>query len=252
MTAPHAQLGPDETLDRLAGGWWILQLRSGHRYSTDDVLTAWTGLQARPTASSVLDLGAGVGAVGLMSLQGLSPRARLVAVEVQAVSAGLARRSVALNRQQHRVQIRQGDLRQAGVLEDHERFDLVLANPPYLTPGTASPSPHPQRAAARLELHGDLFDYCRVAAAHLAAAGRFCLCHSARDPRPERAIAQAGFALLARHEVRFRHGRSPMIAIFTCGHDGQREDPPPLCIRGADGAWTEDWLTIRHAIRIDP
>ena len=38
----------ETTLDRLTGGWRIYQLRRGHRFSTDDVLTAWTALGALP------------------------------------------------------------------------------------------------------------------------------------------------------------------------------------------------------------
>jgi tRNA1(Val) A37 N6-methylase TrmN6 len=36
-------VGADElTLDALAGRWRIYQLRNGHRFSADDLLTAWT------------------------------------------------------------------------------------------------------------------------------------------------------------------------------------------------------------------
>ena len=33
----------DETLDAISGHFRIFQLRDGHRFSTDDVLTAWYG-----------------------------------------------------------------------------------------------------------------------------------------------------------------------------------------------------------------
>ncbi len=89
MARPDPQLGPGETLDRLSGAWWILQLERGHRFNTDDVLTAWTGLEAAPRARTVLDLGAGVGSIGLMVLQELGDEARLVSLEVQRVSVEL-------------------------------------------------------------------------------------------------------------------------------------------------------------------
>ena len=92
----------------------------------------------------------------------------------------------------HRVEIRPGDLRDPALLADDAPYDLVLANPPYLPPGRAKASPDAQRASARLELHGDIFDYCATAARHLAGEGRFCFCHAAADPRPERAIVAAG------------------------------------------------------------
>ena len=67
MSAPRH----GETLDRLAGDWWIFQLERGHRYATDDLAVAWAGLRARPDARRVLELGAGTGSVGLLTLMGL-------------------------------------------------------------------------------------------------------------------------------------------------------------------------------------
>jgi tRNA1Val (adenine37-N6)-methyltransferase len=240
-----ASTNEEITLDRLSGSWRIYQLRGGHRFSTDDVLTAWTALAARPEARQVLDLGAGVGSVGLITLHGLSPEAHLVSVEVQEVSAGLARRTVAHNGLLQRVDVRTGDLRDASILEEEERFDIIVANPPYLPEGSATRSPHPQRAAARLELHGDVFDYCRTAARHLAPTGRFCFSHAARDPRPARAITDAGLNLLGRREVFFRQGRPASLALYTCGREDACEDPPPLIIRDLDGVWTDAYLEVR-------
>ncbi len=249
MTHPDLLPGPDETLDLLTGSWWILQLARGHRFNTDDLLTAWLGLQARPSALRVLDLGAGIGSVGLMVLQALPPDARLTSLEVQPVSLGLARRTAALNGITERVDMRLGDLRDPRALADCGRFPLVLANPPYLQPGRAVASPHPQRAAARLELHGDIFDYCVAASRHLAPGGRFCFCHSARDPRPERAADQAGLTVLSRREVVFGHGQAPMLALFECAWRGLRRDPDALTIRNAEGAWTPAYLAIRRELK---
>lgn len=248
---PPVALRPGETLDRLSGAWWILQLARGHRYAADDVLTAAAGLEAAPGALRVLELCAGLGSVGLMVLQRLAPEARLVTLEVQQVSHALQRRTIALNDLTGRVVPLLGDLREPEHLASQAPFDLILANPPYLPPRSATPSPHPQRAAARLELHGDVFDLCRAVAPHLAPAGRFCLCYSARDPRPERAIAAAGLSLLARQDVRFRHDQPPMIALFTCAWQGERSDPPEISLRGPDGAWTEAWRRVRRRLEIE-
>jgi tRNA1(Val) A37 N6-methylase TrmN6 len=107
-------------------------------------------------------------------------------------------------------------------------------------------SPYSQRAAARIELHGDVFDYCRSAAGHLAPDGRLCFCHAAADARPEQAIAQAGLTLLGRQEVIFRAGQPPLIALFTCALAGPRQDPPVFRIRDDAGRWTEEYLAMRR------
>lgn len=245
--------GPEETLDQLAGGWWVFQHRQGQRYATDDVLVAWRGWRARPRARRLLDLGAGVGSVGLMALMRMPEHARLTAVEVQAASAALLRKTVALNDLGGRVVVREGDLRVPATLDAAGRFELVLANPPYLPPGSASRSPYPLRAGARLELHGDIFDYCRVAERHLDLDGeaRFCFCHAASDPRPPRAVEAAGLKLLARQEVLFRAGRPPTIALYTCARAGERVDPSPLAVRDADGAHTAAYHEVRREMWIE-
>lgn len=241
----------EETLDRLAGDWWIWQLRRGHRYATDDLLVAWTALRARPRARSVLDLGAGVGSVGLLTLLGLGEDAHLLSVEAQAESAALARRTVEHNGLGARVEVRSADLRAPEAVPERRSWDLVVANPPFLPPGAATPSPVPQRAAARLELRGDVFDYARAAAAALAPTGAFCFCHALTDPRPPRAIASAGLLLLGRQEVRFREGRPFGLALYTAAWGGEPMDLPPLCIRDAEGRRTEAWRAVRRTLRLD-
>lgn len=241
---------PDETLDALANGWRVFQLRRGHRYNTDDLLVAWTAARARPEALSLLDLGSGIGSIGLMTLAMLPQAARLVCVEVQQTSVALARRSVALNQLESRVEIVHGDLRSAGPART-DRFDLITGNPPYLPPGTATLSPVPQRATARVELHGDVFDWCRVAAARLAPGGRFCFCHAASDPRPLVAIQQAGLVLRSRQLVLFRAGRPPSLAVYTAAHEGERADAEDLVIRESSGDWSSEYRNIRRFLRVE-
>ena len=52
-----------ETLDYISGHFRMFQLRGGHRFSTDDVLTAWYGTTWCPSARTILDLGSGIGSV---------------------------------------------------------------------------------------------------------------------------------------------------------------------------------------------
>jgi tRNA1(Val) A37 N6-methylase TrmN6 len=238
------QKAQDITLDTLAGHWRIFQLRRGQRFSADDLLTAWAAVQAMPDARRVLDLGAGIGSVGLLALWKLPAEARLTMVEVQPISHGLARRTVDYNALPGRVTLHLQDLRHwpGGT------FDLVTASPPYLTPARGVCPQHAQRAAARFELHGDIFDYCRAAARSLSASGLFCFCHTADDPRSEQAIASTGLILVRRQPVYFRAMLPPRIALFTCAWRGERADPPPLIIRDRTGRWTADYLGVREAM----
>ncbi len=67
--APHGPpiVPAGQTLDALSGHFRIYQLRDGHRFSTDDVLTAWYGTSWAPSAHRVLDLGSGIGSVGMIA-----------------------------------------------------------------------------------------------------------------------------------------------------------------------------------------
>lgn len=235
----------DESLDRLAGDWRIFQLRKGHRFSTDDLMTAWTAGRAAPDARRLLDLGSGIGSVGLLTLWQL-PQAHLTSVEVQDMSYALMLKTIAYNGVQQRTDPRRGDLRSPDVLRADERFDLITGSPPYIPRERGVQSPHPQKAAARIELHGSISDYCVTAARHLAPGGRFCFVHAAADPRPEPAVATAGLHLISRQNVVFRSDQPPLIALFVCAAEPQpRCDPADFVIRGRDGLWTDEYIQMR-------
>lgn len=252
MTHPRQiPLPPDDalSLDRLAGEWRIYQLVRGHRFSADDLLTAWMACELAPGAALQLDLGAGIGSVGLMSLWRRPAGARLVMVEAQTVSHELAKRTIAHNRLGDRVEARLGDLRDPASVPERDHFPLVTGSPPYIPPGRGLASPHPQRAACRIELRGDIFDYARAAARAMRPDGLFVFCHAAGDPRPERAVAEAGLHMSLRRDVHFRATQAPTIALFAARRTPcPAQRPPPLVIRDADGRWTEEYLDIRETM----
>jgi len=239
----------DVTLDALAGDWRIFQLRTGHRFSADDLLTAWAAVRATREALAcvnthvrLLDLGSGLGSVGLLVLWKLPTTGHLTMVEVQAVSHALACRTVAYNDLTGRVTLYHQDLR----TWSGGTFDLVTGSPPYLAVAQGVHPQHPQKAAARFELHGDVYDYCQAAARSLAAHGVFCFCHAADDPRPELAIARAGLTLVCWQQVYFRASLPPRMVLFTCAWEGTRADPSPLVIRDRQGRWTAEYLALRE------
>ena len=56
------------TIDALTGAWSIAQRKHGHRHSTDDLLTGWYAIEVVRAPRTILDLGAGLGSVGLIAL----------------------------------------------------------------------------------------------------------------------------------------------------------------------------------------
>ena len=247
----------DETLDAISGHFRIFQLRDGHRFSTDDVLTAWYGTTWAPRASSILDLGSGIGSVGIIAAWRL-PGARVVTIEAQDESVRLARKSAAYNGLESRYEIRHGDFR---ALRTNERFDLVLGSPPYFPLDAGIHGDHPQKVACRFELRGDIADYARVAARHLAPGGVFaCVFPEEQRERIERAARQAELTIVRRRPVVFKEGEAPLVGLFLmmARHDlpdTMREQTwlePPLIIRAVDGRVHPEYSAVKLAIGFPP
>jgi len=237
-----------ETLDRITGSWQIFQLKKGQRFSTDDSVTAWTAGRLRPDARRLADIGAGIGSVGLMTLHMVHPEATSVFLEVQERSHRLCRKTIALNALDHRVELRLGDLRDADMLPESGSFDLVTGSPPYFPVQEGVVSDNPQRAGARMELNGCVFDYCQTAARLMKPDAAFVFVHAAADPRPEKAIEAAGLILNQRQDVVFAAGRPPTIAVFSCSFSGTRSDAEPLVMRDAEGQYSPDRFMLKAAM----
>ena len=261
---PGARVVPDvatnETLDALSGHFRIFQLRDGHRFSTDDVLTAWYGTTWVPSALRVLDLGSGIGSVGMIAAWRLSG-ATFVTVEAQEESVALARKSAAYNGLESRYEIRHGDFRDRGILQDDEAFDLVLASPPYFPAGSGIEGDHPQKVACRFELRGDICDYARVAAAHLAPGGLFaCVFPEADRQRVESAASLASLAIVRRRPVAFREGEPPLVGLFGMVRQGDLPPhmrdrtwvEPPLTIRCSDGSVHPEYAAVKLVVGFPP
>lgn len=240
--------GEAVTLDRLAGDWRVFQLARGHRFSADDLLTAWFAASVAPGARRLLDLGAGIGSVGLLALWRAGPEARLWMVEAQEVSHRLARRTLTWNGLHGRVTPRQGDLRDPEAVPPGP-FDLVTGSPPYIPLGRGHVSPHPQKAACRMELRGTVADYAAAAARVLAPEGWFVVCFAGADPRAEAGLADAGLRLHLRRDVRFRARLPPTITLLAARRvPAELTRLPDLVIRDEHGRWTSEYLDIREAM----
>ncbi len=242
--AAGATVEPDETLDAISGHFRLFQLRDGHRFSTDDILTAWYGTSWCPTARTALDLGSGLGTVGMICAWRL-PGAKLVTVEAQSESVALARKSARYNGLEDRYEIREGDFRDEKSFRADEKFDLITGSPPYFSQGAGIESEHPQKLACRFELRGTIADYCSTAAKHLALGGFFA-CVFPHEPaqlvRLEAAAKKSGLAIVRKRPVVFREGDPPLVALFGM----MRAEDLPARFRSQ--TWTEPELVIRTRV----
>lgn len=210
------------------------------------MLTAWVAHRVAGDVDLQIDIGAGIGSCGLMTLWRRPSTSKLVMVEAQRISHELAKRTIAVNQLSHRVDARHGDLRDLAILPEVDHFPLVTGTPPYFPIGTALTSPHPQRACCRMELRGNVYDYAETAARIVHPDGWFVCCHAGTDPRLEDAMVQAGFNIRHRQDVIFRAGKVPTISIVACQKSpGLREDWEPIIIRDASGKETPMYEALR-------
>jgi tRNA1(Val) A37 N6-methylase TrmN6 len=212
---------PDErtderTIDAITGGpsgWTIAQRKRGHRHSTDDLMTGWYAAEIVRDARRILDLGSGIGGVGLIALW-RSPHATLVAVEAQEVSFELLCGNLARNELGDRARAIHGDLREVRL---PETFDLVTGSPPYWDISEGVVPQDSQKAHARFELRGDVRDYARAARAAMEPHGRFVFCFpTVQRTRAEAACADAGLAVIRSRDVIPRAGAQALFTLFAC------------------------------------
>ncbi|MBV8518682.1 MAG: methyltransferase [Acidobacteria bacterium] len=257
---PPGGVAPDdgETLDFLCGHFRIFQYTKGHRYSTDDVLTAWYGTTHAPRVDRAADLGSGIGSVALISAWRL-PGARFCTVEAQERSLALAKKSIRYNGLEDRFTLFHGDLRDASVLANEAPFDLVTGSPPYFPPGTATEARHPQAVPARIEVRGSVADYADAAARILAPGGLFAFVFpTAQLARVHEAVDAAHLALIRRRDIVFRDGDAPLITLFAASRaidippTYRAFVEPPLTIRTRDGGVDPEYSAIRMSFGFPP
>jgi tRNA1Val (adenine37-N6)-methyltransferase len=245
-------LGP-LTDDLLTPSLRVYQRQKGHRFSSDDVATAYVAYRTRPRASRVLDLGCGLGSV-LLLLAWKLPQARLAGIEAQAMSFDLLERNVARSGFGARVQIAHGDLRDLALQPRFEPgFDLITGTPPYFPPEAALEAEDEQRAFARIEYRGGVEAYIGAAAPLLSAAGALVLCGDARvEKRTNAAAVAAGLCIGARCDVVARAGLLPLFSVWTLSRAVSPYEVSTLTLRSDAGLPTADAALLRDFSGFEP
>ncbi|AUX21512.1 hypothetical protein SOCEGT47_019980 [Sorangium cellulosum] len=253
---PEVWPGPGEDLCYLSGDFRILQRLDGHRWSADDLVTAWFAAEQVKHAPPrrAVDLGCGIGTVLLFTAWRF-PEARCAGVEAQEVSSAMARRSVGWNGLDGRCEVRWADLRDPAALEGLGPADLVTGTPPYLPVGTGIESGRVQCGPCRFEHRGGVEAYCLAAARLLAPDAPFVACAAAQQrARVEAAAKAAGLALAAWRDVVPKIGKAALFSVYALRRgragEGVARDEPPLLLRGGNGRFTEEFDALRRDLGI--
>ena len=224
----------------------LIQRRYRFRFGMDAVLLA---AYARVHAGErVIDLGTGTGVIPILMRARYQCRS-FTGLELDAVSADMALRSVRFNHLEDDIRIMCGDIREIRTLFEAGSFDAVTSNPPYMTVGSGAPPKDEPVAGARHEFFCTLEDVVKAASYLLREQGRFYLVH--RPMRLTQIICTLVRYRLEPKRMQLVYPKrlgEPNLVLVECrkgGGPGLRMDPP-LIVYGEDGEYTGQLLEIYY------
>ena len=155
-------------------GYKIIQNPEKFCFGMDAVLLS--GYATAKKGERVCDLGTGTGIIPIL-MSAKTEGQHFTALEIQEESADMARRSVAVNGLQDKIDIVTGDIKEASSLLGNAVFDVVTTNPPYMNDMHGLKNPDLPKAIARHEVLCSLEDVVREGSKLLRPGGRFYMVH---------------------------------------------------------------------------
>ena len=235
----------DEAVDDLQlNGLYIIQKKQGFRFGVDAVLLSDFASQTKSKAT--LDLCTGNGIVPIL-LSAKTDAEKICGLEIQPEVCDMAKRSVVLNNLGERVEITQGDLKNATEIYGKGSFDKITCNPPYMKSGAGLLNDADTKLIARHEIMCTLEDVIRVSADLLIPMGRLYMVH--RPSRLADIICTMREYKIEPKILRFvcpTVGKPPNLVLISGAKGGNSELKcmPPLYLFDADGNETEELKKI--------
>ena len=175
------ELRENERIDQLhRNGYQIIQNTKKFCFGMDAVLlSSFASVKA---GEKVLDMGTGTGIIPIL-LEAKTEGEHFTGLEIQSESAEMAGRSVKLNSLEEKIDIVEGDIKEASNIFGKNIFNVVTVNPPYMNDLHGIKNPDMPKAIARHEVLCTLEDVVREASYVLKQNGRMYMVH-----RPHRLV----------------------------------------------------------------
>ena len=181
-----SNLLPGERIDELQrNGYRIIQNPERFCFGMDAVLLS--GFARAKKQERCLDLGCGNGIIPIL-MEAKTEGKHFTGLEIQPESADMAKRSVALNGLQDRIDIVEGDIKDASKIFGASSFHVVTTNPPYMTAQHGLTNLHEAKTIARHEVLCNLEDIIRESARLLVPGGRFYMVQYRIEPKRMRLV----------------------------------------------------------------
>ena len=172
---------PSERIDDLQRkGYKIIQNPEKFCFGMDAVLLS--SFATVREGENVLDMGTGTGIIPIL-LEAKTEGKHFTGLEIQTESAKMAERSVALNGLEEKIDIVEGDIKEATKIFGKNIFNVVTVTPPYMNDLHGIKNPDMPKAIARHEVLCTLEDVVREASGVLKQNGRLYMVH-----RPHRLV----------------------------------------------------------------
>lgn len=234
-----------ERLDDLdCKGYKIIQHKDRFCFGMDAVLLA--NFASAEEGQNVIDLGTGTGVIPIL-MEAKKHGKHYTGLEIQTESADMARRSVRYNGLEDKIDIVEGDIKEASLIFKKASFDVVTSNPPYMNDNHGLKNPELPKAIARHEVMCTLEDVVREAASLLKPGGKFYMVH--RPHRLIEIITKLKEYKLEPKRIRFVHPfadkEANMVLIESArGGKSMVKIEPPLIVYEKNGEYTRGILDI--------
>ena len=237
-----------ERVDDLQNGYFVIQDPKKFCFGMDAVLLS--GFARVKKGETALDMGTGTGIIPILLSQRTEGK-YFTGLEIQAECAEMADRSVKYNCLEDRIQIVEGDIKEAAGIFGAASFDVVTCNPPYMIGQHGLTNPHMPKAIARHEILCTFDDVASQAARVLKDRGRFYLVH-----RPFRLVEL--MAALTKYKLEPKRmqlvypyiDKEPnMVLIEACkGGNSRIQIERPLVVYEKPGVYTKDILELYQMV----
>ncbi|MBQ9549514.1 MAG: tRNA1(Val) (adenine(37)-N6)-methyltransferase [Lachnospiraceae bacterium] len=237
----QVELKAGERFDDLQrNGYEIIQDPERFCFGMDAVLLS--GFATVKKGGTLIDLGTGTGILPIL-LSAKTEGRHFTGLEIQPESVDMARRSVIHNRLEDRIDIVEGDIREARSLFSAASFDTVVSNPPYMIRGSGIVNPEAPKAIARHEILCTLQDVISAASYLLKPGGALFMVH--RPCRLPDIFEEMRRNKLEPKRMRLVYpgsGKAPDMVLLEGRKGGNPElkCEKPLIIFGEDGKYTSE------------